>query len=146
MKYTFSYILLINFLSNQESLDVDFSLCFENNHSESFEPSVYALREIPLKFNIKYKDSGNAFTLSCWLLPEMANIFRRFYGAHPETRADFMIRIDADNNKYELSLYRQGLKEPVVIPESAYQLIGFKNKFEFYRSANYDQPRGAWIW
>lgn len=72
--------------------------------------------------------------------------FPRFYGAHPETKTDFIIRIDAENKKYELALYRQGLKEPVVIPESAYQLIVFKNKFEDYRSENYNQPRGAWIW
>ena len=74
------------------------------------------------------------------------DLFRRFYGAHPETKADFIIRIDPENKKYELALYRQGLKEPVVIPESAYQMIVFKNKFEDYRSANYNQPRGAWIW
>lgn len=73
-------------------------------------------------------------------------IFERFYGSHPETKADFIIRIDVENKKYELALYRQGLKEPVVIPESAYQLIVFKNKFEDYRSENYNQPRGAWIW
>lgn len=74
------------------------------------------------------------------------SVFERFYGAHPETKADFIIRIDVENKKYELALYRQGLKEPVVIPESAYQLIVFKNKFEDYRSENYNQPRGAWIW
>lgn len=73
-------------------------------------------------------------------------ILEKFYGAHPETKADFIIKIDAENKKYELALYRQGLKEPVVIPESAYQLIVFKNKFEDYRSENYNQPRGAWIW
>lgn len=76
----------------------------------------------------------------------MMRIFERFYGAHPDTKADFIIRIDAENKKYELSLFRQGLKEPVVIPESAYQMIVFKNKFEDYRSDNYNQPRGAWIW
>lgn len=77
---------------------------------------------------------------------EITAIFDRFYGAHPETKADFIIRIDPENRKYELALYRQGLKEPVIIPQSAYQLIVFKNKFEDYRSENYDQPRGAWIW
>lgn len=77
---------------------------------------------------------------------EIRSIFDRFYGAHPETKTDFMIRIDSEKNKYELALYRYGLKEPQVISESAYQLIVFKNKFECYRSENYNQPRGAWIW
>ena len=77
---------------------------------------------------------------------ELTEIFNRFYGAHPDTKTDFIIHIDAKSKKYELGLYRQGLKEPVVIPECAYQLIVFKNKYEDYRSENYNQPRGAWIW
>lgn len=90
------------------------------------------------------KDEYNAYI---WIEePYISKIFDRFYGTHPETKTDFIIRIDAENKKYELALYRQGLKEPVVIPESAYQLIVFKNKFEDYRSENYNQPRGAWIW
>ena len=77
---------------------------------------------------------------------EIRAVFDRFYGAHPDTKTDFMIRIDPEKNKYELALYRYGLKEPQVISKSAYQLIVFKNKFEFYRSDNYNQPKGAWIW
>ena len=57
-----------------------------------------------------------------------------------------MIRIDSEKKIFELALYRYGLKEPQVISESAYQLFVFKNKFEYYRSENYNQPRGAWIW
>lgn len=101
---------------------------------------------IPRKFSISFDafyQYSAYFFFDCTQLYE---VFERFYGAHPETKADFIIRIDAENKKYELALYRQGLKEPVVIPESAYQLIVFKNKFEHYRSENYDQPRGAWIW
>lgn len=97
--------------------------------------------------NIQLSYSKREYDIYLWLNDEEAlKIFQRFYGAHPETKTDFIIRIDAENKKYELALYRQGLKEPVVIPESAYQLIVFKNKFEDYRSENYNQPRGAWIW
>ena len=73
-------------------------------------------------------------------------MFDKFYGAHRDTRTDFIIRVDAAARKYELALFRYGLKEPVVIPEEAYQLLVFKNRFEDFRSPNYDQPRGAWIW
>lgn len=79
-------------------------------------------------------------------IDELSLIVKRFYGIHEDTNTDFIITFDFFNKKYELALYRQGLKEPVVIPESAYQLIVFKNKFEDYRSENYNQPRGAWIW
>lgn len=76
----------------------------------------------------------------------ISKIFNRFYGAHPDTKTDFIIRIDAEKRKYELALYRYGLKEPQIIPEDVYQLLVFKNKFEDYRSENYNQERGAWIW
>jgi len=101
----------------------------------------------PSKIVIKFKEYNDEYKLAIWLEYNLLLvIFEKFYGAHPETKTDFIIRIDAENKKYELALYRQGLKEPVVIPESAYQLIVFKNKFEDYRSENYNQPRGAWIW
>ena len=77
---------------------------------------------------------------------QISKIFEKFYGAHPDTKTDFIIRIDAEKRKYELALYRYGLKEPQIIPEDVYQLLVFKNKFEDYRSENYNQERGAWIW
>lgn len=76
----------------------------------------------------------------------VSEVFERFYGVHHDTRADFIIRVDAPGHRYELCLYRQGLKEPVTIPAEAYKVIVFRNRFEEYRSDNYDLPRGAWIW
>ncbi len=101
----------------------------------------------PKKLAVAWHIKKSEYTAYFWFEDEeIRAVFDRFYGAHPDTKTDFMIRIDAEKNKYELALYRYGLKEPQVISESAYQLLVFKNKFEYYRSANYNQPRGAWIW
>lgn len=101
----------------------------------------------PKKIAIKWHIKKSEYTAYFWFEDkQICSIFERFYGAHPETKTDFIIRIDAENRKYELALFRQGLKEPYIIPEEAYQLIVFKNKFEDYRSENYNQERGAWIW
>ena len=101
----------------------------------------------PKKLAMKWHVGKSEYTAYFWFEDEeIRTVFDRFYGAHPETKTDFMIRIDSEKNKYELALYRYGLKEPQVISERAYQLLVFKNKFEYYRSENYDQPRGAWIW
>lgn len=101
----------------------------------------------PKKLAIKWHIKKSEYTAYFWFEDEeIRTVFDRFYGAHPETKTDFMIRIDSDNKKFELALYRYGLKEPQVISESAYQLLVFKNKFEYYRSENYNQPKGAWIW
>ena len=101
----------------------------------------------PKKLAVKWHIKKSEYTAYFWFEDEeICSVFDRFYGAHPETKTDFMIRIDSEKKKFELALYRYGLKEPQVIRESAYQLIVFKNKFEYFRSENYDQPRGAWIW
>lgn len=101
----------------------------------------------PKKLAVKWHVKKSEYTAYFWFEDEeICKIFDRFYGVHPETKTDFMIRIDSEKNKYELALYRYGLKVPQVISETAYQLIVFKNKFEYYRSENYDQPKGAWIW
>lgn len=115
--------------------------------SETLHHRGYQITGYPSCINILISHNKEEYDIYMWLNDEdVLNIFKKFYGVHPETKTDFIIRIDAENKKYELALYRQGLQEPVVIPESAYQLIVFKNKFEDYRSENYNQPQGAWIW
>ena len=100
----------------------------------------------PKKLAIEWRIRKSEYTAYFWFEDEkICSIFERFYGAHPDTKTDFIIRIDAEKKKYELALFRQGLKEPQIIPEDAYQLLVFKNKFEDYRSNNYNQDRGAWI-
>lgn len=115
--------------------------------TEKFDYDSYNKQGKPQIITIKWHSHKTEFSIHIWINHEnIATIFSKIYGTHRESAIDFIIRIDAENKKYELALYRQGLKEPVVIPESAYQLIVFKNKFEDYRSENYNQPRGAWIW
>lgn len=101
----------------------------------------------PSKLSISWHIKKTEYTAYFWFEDEeICAIFDKFYGAHRDTKTDFIIHVDVEKNKYELALYRYGLKEPQVIAESAYQLIVFKNKFECYRSENYDQPKGAWVW
>lgn len=133
-----------------------FDYCLKSVKIMGFDGSIlisdslnnsYRMNGSPRKIAIRWNVSKINYEIYGWLdFDAIFNTFSKYYGAHPETKTDFIIKIDAENKKYELALYRQGLKEPVVIPESAYQLIVFKNKFEDYRSENYNQPRGAWIW
>lgn len=103
----------------------------------------YGFFTIPIRFKLFNPN----YSIYFWFeVSNLLHVLERFYGVHPETKSDFIINIDPENNRYELCLYRQGLREPVIIPEYAYQLIVFKNKFEHFRSENYNQPRGAWVW
>lgn len=122
---------------------------YDGTHGNLHNDSLMNYHEAgkPKKLAVKWHIKKSEYMAYFWFEDEeIREVFDRFYGAHPETKTDFMIRIDSEKKKFELALYRYGLKEPQVINESAYQLLVFKNKFEYYRSANYNQPRGAWIW
>ena len=122
--------------------------CFDESFNRLNDGYLLKYHEAcpPKKLHYKYVIEKIAYELFFIIEKSIIAIFERFYGAHPETKTDFIIRIDAEQKKYELALYRQGLKEPQIMPEDAYQLLVFKNKFEHYRSDNYNQERGAWIW
>ena len=132
-----------------QELDYIEETLFDGTHDKLHDGGLMNYHEAgkPKKLAVKWHIKKSEYTAYFWFEDEeIRAVFDKFYGAHPETKTDFMIRIDSENNKYELALYRYGLKEPQVISESAYQLLVFKNKFEYYRSENYNQPRGAWIW
>ena len=101
----------------------------------------------PKKLAVKWHIKKSEYSAYFWFEDKAIRaVFDRFYEMYPDTKTDFIIHIDSIKNKYQLSLSHDGLDEPVILPEEAYQLIVFKNKFEHFRSDNYDQPRGAWIW
>lgn len=108
---------------------------------------IYHISGKPKRLEISWRDGTNEYA-SYFFFSEKAvtTLFERFYGAHPDTKTDFIIRIDIKNRKFELGLFRSGLSEPVIVPESAYEFIVFRNDFEDLRSDNYNQPQGAWIW
>lgn len=149
-QYSYRYDVKIKQVTDEIVVnDCLFDGTYDKTHTNELQSYHKAgkVRKLSVKWIEKNSKDIDEFSAFFWMDEiEITRIFEKFYGAHPETKTDFIIRIDAGNKKYELALYRQGLKEPVVIPESAYQLIVFKNKFEDYRSENYNQPRGAWIW
>lgn len=101
----------------------------------------------PYKLAIKWHWDKNEYKACIWFEEgQLCKLFERFYGAHPKSNSDFIIRIDETNKKIELSLYRYGIKLPLVISDNAYQFIVFKNNFEDFRSENYAQKRSAWNW
>lgn len=134
--------LLIEFDYIEEAL-------FDGTHDKLHDDGLLKYHKAgkPKKLAIKWHIKKTEYVAYFWFEDErIREVFDKFYGAHPDTKTDFIIRIDTENKKYELALYRYGLKEPQVIPEDVYQLLVFKNKFEDYRSDNYNQERGAWIW
>ncbi|MBD5311867.1 MAG: hypothetical protein HDS13_06885 [Bacteroides sp.] len=145
--YKFQHNLMYNDIELElDNFDIKF---FDGSHLLSLfrEISTYKKRALPKRIRIKCHIGKYIFELYFrFFFNEILSIIKRFFGIHHDTKSDLIVKIDVENKNFELALYRQGLKELVVIPESAYQLIVFKNKFEDYRSENYNQPRGAWVW
>lgn len=122
---------------------------YDGTHDKLHDGELMKYHEAgkPKKLAVKWHIKKSEYVAYFWLEEKrICEIFDKFYGIHPDTKTDFLIHIDAEQKKYQLALYRYGLKQPLVISEDTYQLIVFKSKFENYRSDNYDQPSGAWIW
>lgn len=133
----------------QFELDYIEEALFDGTHDKLHDGGLMKYHEAgkPKKLAVKWHAGKREWTAYFWFEgEEIRRVFDRFYGAHPETKTDFIIRIDPEKDKYELALFRYGLPEPHVIPEKVFQLLVFRNKFECYRSYNYNQERGAWIW
>ena len=159
-QYTYRYVCQfkvykgkewINYAENIEIPVFDYieELLFDGTHDKLHDGGLLKYHQAgkPKKLAVKWHIGKSEYSAYFWFEEEpIREVFDKFYGTHPDTKTDFIIRIDAENRKYELALYRYGLKEPQVIPENVFQLLVFKNKFEDYRSDNYNQERGAWIW
>lgn len=161
-QFTYRYLLLFeHWKKDQEEwmmysdkeiipeLDYIEEALFDGTHDKLHDGGLMNYHEAgkPKRLAVKWHIKKSEYTAYFWFVDEeIRSAFDSFYSAHPETKTDFMIRIDSEKNKYELTLFCDGIKEPLLISESAYQLLVFKNKFEYFRSKNYDQPRGAWIW
>ena len=122
---------------------------YDGTHDKLHDGGLQKYREAgkPKKLALHWHVVKSDYIAYFWFAEEeIRDTFNRFFGLHPDTKTDFIIRIDSEKNKYELALYRYGLPEPRIIDDSIYQLIVFKNGFEYFRSNNYNQPHGAWIW
>lgn len=121
---------------------------FDGSFNNSVDvPDNLTARAKPHKLNVTFFLGKHKYTVRFEIDCEgISGWFDRFYGNHPETKTDLIISIDLHEKKYELMLYRQELSEPVKLSEEDYSVIVFKNKFEYFRSENYNQPRGAWVW
>lgn len=149
--YCYRYVPVFNGDFTHEIVIIDkLAVClFNGTHDKLNNGSLLKYHQAgkPKKLAIKWHIGKSEYSAYFWFEGELIReVFDKFYGAHPDTKTDFIIRIDAENKKYELALYRYGLKEQQIISKDVYQLLVFKNKFEDYRSDNYNQERGAWIW
>lgn len=159
VQYTYKYIIAFNSWNNKECKWEPTDKVFEFESLEEYlldgtfdkenNGSLFKLHNagIPYKLQLKWRIGKSEYIAYFFFVQEsIIPFFEKFFGAHPNTKTDLTIRIDPIGKKYEISLYRYGLHSPVVISEDCYQLIVFKSGFENFKSTNYSQENGAWIW
>lgn len=101
----------------------------------------------PKKLALQYHVKKSVYSGYLWFEDfKIRAAFENFYREYPEAEMDFLFRIDPEKNIYQILFTCKEAEHPVPLHEEAYQMIVFKSKFERYRTKNYNQPRGAWIW
>lgn len=101
----------------------------------------------PKKLALQYHIKKSVYSAYLWFDDfKIRAAFENFYHEYPEAEMDFLFRIDPEKNIYQILFISKEAEQPVPMNEDVYQMIVFKSKFERYRTKNYNQPRGAWIW
>ena len=65
----------------------------------------------PKKLRVEWHIGKSEYSAYFWFEDErIREVFDKFYGAHPDTKTDFIIRIDAEKRKYEGELTTEEIK------------------------------------
>lgn len=101
----------------------------------------------PKNFAVRWKEGKSDYSAYFWFDEScIRKSFELFCGENTDIKIEFLIQIDLEHRQFELMLHNQDSKKLLLIPNETYQLLVFKNKFEEFRSENYNQERGAWNW
>ncbi len=101
----------------------------------------------PKRIIVKWQEGWTNFAAYYWLDENAApQAFHRFFMFNADGRVDLLMRIDTRTNHYGIALKSNELPMIQEISDEVYQLLVFRNGYEYFRSKNYSQPEGAWQW
>lgn len=122
---------------------------FDGTHDKLHDGGLMKYHEAgkPKKLALQWHIKKSDYSAYLWFDDiAIRSAFEQFYYKYSEAKMDFTFHIDTAKKVFQLSLNCDEAEEPMPLSEDSYQMIIFKSKFEYYRTANYNQPRGAWIW
>ena len=112
-----------------------------------FELLNYHHAGVPSRISVKWHSGKAQYSAYFWLeLLGSMRMFERFFIIDSLRPADLLLRLDSRAQRYELALSRAGEQTISSFNDEAYQAIVFRDGREFYRTPNYNQPDGAWVW
>ena len=122
---------------------------FDGTHDKLHDRGLMQYHQAgkPKKLALQWHIKKSVYSAYLWFEDfKIRAAFEQFYIKYPESKMNFIFRIDTDKKVFQISFNCTEAGLPIQLNDSAYQMIIFKNKFEYYRTTNYNQPRGAWVW
>jgi hypothetical protein len=115
----------------------------ELNTTNSGEHELLTMRAKPSKIVIHWNIGKTKYSGYFWTDEnKIIKTFSDFYENNMQKEGSFVIEIEESNKNFKFSMQNDTVITEIPIGEI--QFIIFKNKFEFYRSPNYDKPQGGW--
>lgn len=102
---------------------------------------------IPKRLSIQWHRNNSVYSAFFWFNVNcIITEFEKIHNYHPNIPLSFVLKIDTKGEVFHLFLECGDKNTQIKLKDNVFQLIVFKNQLEYYRSNNYNQPRGAWVW
>jgi len=141
----FNYRITPKF-ENEEAVFEGIEMYYYNgelNTTNSGEHKENAMRAKPYKIVLNWCIGKTQYGGYFWTdEKKIIETFSNFYNNDTQKEGNLIIEVGESNNQFKFFL--QDDSTIIEIPAEDMQIMVFKNKFEFFRSTNYDKPPGGW--
>ena len=131
---------------NKDAVFKEIEMCYYNgelNTTNSGEHAENVMRAKPYKIVLNWSIGKAQYGGYFWTdEKKIIETFANFYRNDTQKEGNLVIEVEESNNQFHFFL--QDCTTIVEIPVEEIQIIVFKNKFEFFRSKNYNKPQGGW--
>jgi len=115
----------------------------EYNATYSGEHALNAMRAKPYKINIEWSIGKTQYDGYFWTdEKKIIETFSNFYNNLAQEEGELIIEVGESNEQFKFFL--QNNHTVMEIPLEDIQIMVFKDRFESYRSPNYNRPPDAW--
>ncbi|MCL2041736.1 MAG: DUF2931 family protein [Bacteroidales bacterium] len=113
----------------------------ERNTTQSGEHAENAMRAKPRKITLHWHIKKVQYSAYFWSdEKKITDIFDQFYKENAQQNGELLIEVGASNQDFKFILRDKFVEMEIPVTE----VIVFKNKFEFFRSKEYNKPKGGW--
>jgi hypothetical protein len=142
----FNYHITPKF-ENEEAVFEGIELYYYNgelNTTNSGEHTENAMRAKPYKIVLNWSIGKTQYGGYFWTdEKKIIDTFSKFYGNDAQKEGCLTIEVGKSNDQFKFFLQDNSFM--IEIPVEDMQIMVFKNKFEFFRSANYNKSPGGWM-